>query len=44
MERIELREDLCEPGYNMQILSNLLENNTGSRVQYLVEYLKFMYD
>lgn len=43
MEKLEIREDLCEPGYNMQVLSTLLDNN-GSKVKYLVEYLKFIYD
>lgn len=43
MERWEIREDLCEPGYNMQVLSTFLDSQ-GSKVRYLVEYLKFMYD
>jgi hypothetical protein len=43
MEKIEIREDLCEPGYNMQVLSTIIDTG-GSRVKDLVEYLKFMYD
>ena len=43
MEKVEIREDLCEPGYNMQVLSTMIDNG-GSRVKDIVEYLRFMYD
>lgn len=42
MERFELEETLSEPGYNMKISSTFPP--TESKVDSVIEYLKFMYD
>lgn len=42
MERFELEETLSEPGYNMKISSTFAP--TESKVDSVIEYLKFMYD